>query len=176
MKKAQIWVETIIYTLIALTIIGVTLGIAKPKILEFRDKIAIERGLSMLTDLHSTILDAATTVGNVRIFMINLRKGRIEINSSSDSIMFVLENAHVEFSEPNREIPYGDITLKTIERHGTYEVRLWISYENHSIDILYGGNNNTLQQISAAATPYKLRIETINETAQTMTVDLSLIS
>ena len=38
-KKAQVWIETVIYTLIALALIGTVLAFVKPKIQEIQDKI-----------------------------------------------------------------------------------------------------------------------------------------
>jgi len=38
MKRAQVWVETVIYTLIGLSIMGVVLAVAIPKINETKDK------------------------------------------------------------------------------------------------------------------------------------------
>ena len=43
--KAQIWIETVIYTLIAFVILGAVLGFAKPKIEELQDKSIIEQSL-----------------------------------------------------------------------------------------------------------------------------------
>jgi len=175
-KNAQIWVETVLYTLIALTIIGIALGLAKPKILEFKDRIAVERGINMLTELHSIITDASGSVGNVRIFVMGLKKGSLTINASGDTITYVLENSNVEFSEPGLEIRYGDITVKTEKKAGLYDISLRLNYTNSGIDLLYKRNNSATKQFSAAPIPYKLRIESINETAETIQIDISLIS
>ena len=38
-KRGQVWVETVIYTLIALALIGTVLAFVKPKVEEMQDKI-----------------------------------------------------------------------------------------------------------------------------------------
>ena len=42
-KRGQIWVETVIYTLIGLTIIGLLLAVSKPQIDKQKDKALIEQ-------------------------------------------------------------------------------------------------------------------------------------
>ena len=40
-KRAQVWVETVIYTLIGLVIMGLLIGVTTPKIKEMNDKIIL---------------------------------------------------------------------------------------------------------------------------------------
>ena len=42
-RKGQIWIETVIYTLIGLALIGLVLAILTPKIKEFGDRQIIEQ-------------------------------------------------------------------------------------------------------------------------------------
>jgi len=55
-KRGQVWVETVIYTLIAFVMIGLVLAYAKPKIEELQDKALIEQSIEMMKDIDSTIL------------------------------------------------------------------------------------------------------------------------
>ena len=50
-KRSQVWVETVIYTLIALTVIGLFISFAKPKIEEIQDKAIVEQSVAMLEDI-----------------------------------------------------------------------------------------------------------------------------
>ena len=59
-KKAQVWVETVIYTLIGLTVIGILLGFSKPKIDSMKDKIIIEQTIDLFERINSLILDVQT--------------------------------------------------------------------------------------------------------------------
>ena len=47
-KKGQIWVETVIYTLIAFAMIGLALSFVKPKIDEIQDRGIIEQSITLL--------------------------------------------------------------------------------------------------------------------------------
>ena len=42
-KKGQIWIETVLYTLIGLSLIGLVLAFVTPKINEARDNLVIEQ-------------------------------------------------------------------------------------------------------------------------------------
>src|SRR3989344_7977654 len=53
--KGQIWVETVVYTLIAFTLIGLVLAFIKPKIEEIQDKGIVEQSVSVLQDMDSII-------------------------------------------------------------------------------------------------------------------------
>ena len=55
-KKGQVWVETVIYTLIAFVMIGAVLAFVRPKIEEFQDKAVVEQTISALEDINSVIL------------------------------------------------------------------------------------------------------------------------
>ena len=43
--KGQVWIETVVYTLIAFAILGAILGFAKPKIEQLQDKSIIEQSI-----------------------------------------------------------------------------------------------------------------------------------
>ena len=47
-NKGQIWIETVLYTLIGLVLIGVTLAIVMPKINAARDRILVEQTASSM--------------------------------------------------------------------------------------------------------------------------------
>ena len=42
-KKSQVWVETVIYTLIGLSIIGILLAVLKPTVESTKDRLMIEQ-------------------------------------------------------------------------------------------------------------------------------------
>ena len=44
--KGQIWVETVLYTLIALALIGITLAFVMPKINESKNNLIVEQTIS----------------------------------------------------------------------------------------------------------------------------------
>ena len=44
-KRGQVWVETVIYTLIALVMIGLVLSFVQPKIMELQDKATLQQSI-----------------------------------------------------------------------------------------------------------------------------------
>jgi len=65
-KSGQAWVETVIYTLIGLSIIGIVLGVATPKIKELTDKAIIDQTISAMNDLDNKIVAVQVAAGNSR--------------------------------------------------------------------------------------------------------------
>ena len=54
-KRSQVWVETVIYTLIGLAVIGILLAAAKPKIDEMRDKLVVEQTIDSMNSIDEKI-------------------------------------------------------------------------------------------------------------------------
>lgn len=75
--RAQVWIETVLYTLIAFVMIGLVLAYAKPKIEELQDKTIIEQSIEMLKNIDSTILTIGAP-GNQRLIEIGIKKRRIK--------------------------------------------------------------------------------------------------
>jgi len=49
--KGQVWIETVVYTLIAFAILSAILGVAKPKIEQLQDKSIIEQSIGILENI-----------------------------------------------------------------------------------------------------------------------------
>jgi uncharacterized membrane-anchored protein YitT (DUF2179 family) len=54
-RKGQVWIETVIYTLIAFVMIGLVLSYATPKIQELQDQAIIQQSIDMMKQIDSTI-------------------------------------------------------------------------------------------------------------------------
>ena len=59
-KRGQIWVETIVYTLIGLAIIAMLVAVAKPKINQMTEKAVITQTMESLNTLNEQIFDTIT--------------------------------------------------------------------------------------------------------------------
>ena len=86
-KKGQIWVETVVYTLIAFTLIGLVLTFAKPKIEEIQDKGLIEQSIKVLDDID-LIIKTLGGSGNQRLIMLGISKGTLNIDGKNDRLFF----------------------------------------------------------------------------------------
>jgi len=149
-KRAQVWVETAIYTLIALAIIGMVLTFARPKIQEIQDKSIIDQTLNVMKTIDEQIFSVKQGgVGNKRVVELELKKGEIKINSDENKIVYTLEETRSKYSEIGRDVAFGDITIKTIKTNKGHTVTLTLDYEEDLIgDVI----------ITKSSTPYKLSI------------------
>ena len=159
-KRGQIWVETAIYTLIGLTIISIVLSIAIPQIEKIKERSLIKETIIALSQLNNEIQKVEQSAGSVKIVFFRIAKGKLEIDSKQDKIVYTLENTKLEFSESNQTIKERDIILLT-ERHGQrFNIILGLHYEN--LNITYNGKNE-IKTLFAASSPYEIRIENVGD-------------
>ena len=160
-EKAQVWIETVIYTLIAFAILGAVLAFAKPKIEELQDKSIIEQSIKMLEDIDGIIGEIRTVQGNQRQMALELKKGTLTIDSANDNIFFNLESRYA-YSEPCENddecTPYtkGDINITTIKFGNKNNIIAILDYENR-YDIKWDGNDRN-EMLIKSSTPYNLLI------------------
>lgn len=157
MKKGQVWIETVIYTLIAFVLIGAVLAVARPKIEEIQDKAVIEQSMTMLRDINSQVLSVARGgAGNKRVVEIILKKGLIKIDADLDKIYFEIQTRLV-YSEPDKNVQMGDITAYTEKKGELNLVTLSLDY-SEEYNLLYDGEEDSLKTISPAPSIQKISI------------------
>lgn len=154
--KGQVWVETVIYTLIAFALIGAVLAIAKPKIEEIQDTAIIKQSVGMMEDLNGLILSVVQGgSGNKRKIEIGIKKGGLEIDGIQDTVSYSMEGLS-KYSEPGQDISWGSTVIRTDEIGDMYRVSLLNNYSgqyNISFD-----DRQTLKTLTKSATPYKIFI------------------
>jgi type II secretory pathway pseudopilin PulG len=161
-NKAQIWVETVIYTLIGLSIIAIILTMALPQIEKSKDKAIIEQTVTALNVLDKKISEVEQAPGNTRVVEFSVSKGKLEISPTDPagdvdgSIIYTLEDTKLELSEVGQEIKQGNIILKTEKMAARYKITLTMKYPNLNIT-----NKDELgtKTLYAGTTPYKIVIE-----------------
>ena len=169
-RKAQVWVETVIYTLIGLAIIGLLLAYAKPKIDSMKDKYIIDQTIDLMNKIDLKITETKLGAeGNKRIIPeLKISKGKLSIYGAysqdgagtNDGIVWSLDSKY-KYSEVGAEIPVGNLKVKT-EGSGPWTVTLNLTYSD--ADLTYNGRDE-LYEINAAPTPYSLTIENNGTTA-----------
>jgi hypothetical protein len=157
-KKSQVWIETVIYTLIGLTIIGLLLSFARPKIEEIRDRTIIEQSIHSLEQIDKTVSDIIVAPGNVRIVSYSLQKGNIILNPEQDKIVFVLNETEYIYSEPGKEILIGKLSLGELKAITTgdsesSDTSIWIDYKG-SINLTL--KNPEKRVIQKSSSPYRI--------------------
>ena len=154
-KNGQVWVETVIYTLIAFVLIGAVLAIAQPRIEEIQDKAFIEQSFGVMKDIDNIILSLAQGgVGNKRVVELGLKKGNLIIDGENDKLSFEIDSNY-EYSEPGVNIIEGDITIYTRKKGDVYSVNMTRTYSNYNIT--YQGTDST-RIIGKATATYKMFI------------------
>ena len=135
-KRSQVWVETVIYTLIALTIIGLFLAFAKPKIEEIQDRSTIDQSVNMMEDINNIIISMVQGgAGNKRVVDIGINKGELKIDSVNDMLIFNIDSRHT-FTEPGLDgqpgefIDLGSVIASTQKMGRLNKVTLISNYSN----------------------------------------------
>ena len=158
-KKGQIWVETVVYTLIGIVLIGAALAIVTPKLNKTRDKIVVEQSIESLNvfdEKINQVLDAGQ--GNVRtIPAFVMKRGELYVDATADTIVFVLNDLSRPYSEPGAPIRFGKVVLISQEGKKFSSTNLMLNYSGIT-DLTYGGSDE-LKKFTLAATPYKFSIE-----------------
>ncbi len=158
-KTGQIWVETVIYTLIGLTIIAVILAVATPAIERYKDELVLEQTVSLLNDMDNTITNVKDAgPGNRRIIPeLMIKKGKIEISGETNEINYMLEKTRVEYGEPDKTIVQGNMNITTTKiSDDYYSIEIEIVYNN--LNITYRGED-TNKTFTEASVPYKIGIQ-----------------
>ncbi len=172
-KRGQVWIETVLYTLIGLALIGVALGFVMPKINESRDKALVEQAISSLNEVDSKINEVIERgTGNIRQTEFLMKRGELYINSASDEIVFILSGLSAPYSEPGINVTSGRIKIMSEVGQKTSSVTLRASY---STNLTYGGKDEN-KKFNAAATSYKLSIENKGSLNSRIWVDIEEIS
>jgi hypothetical protein len=167
-KKGQIWVETVLYTLIFLILMGLVLSFAKPKLEEISDKAMIEQSISVMETIDNAILSVVQGgPGNRRKIDLTLNKGKIKIDSNKDQVLFELDSKHA-YTEIGKDVEIGRVISKTEELGKINKVTLTINY---NYNITYD-DEEKIKTISSASTPYKLFIT--NKGGNTTKVDFEI--
>ncbi|MFH1522087.1 MAG: hypothetical protein ABIF18_03955 [archaeon] len=153
-KNGQVWVETVIYTLIGLAIIGLVMAAALPKINAKKDEVVIEQSIEALNNIDDKIYEVQRAAGNRRVVDLKIKKGIFIIDMEENSISWILDSSF-QYSEADIPVSLGRLNVTT-RSADPWEVELKLKY---STDIQYGGDNSGTMQLDIAPTPYRFVIE-----------------
>jgi type II secretory pathway pseudopilin PulG len=154
-RHAQVWIESVLYTLIGITMIGLVLAFAMPKINESKDRLRVEQAISSLNVLDEKLTIASRATGNIRTVEFGLNEGELLFDGPLDEIRMVLPELSGVFSEPGTEIEIGRVRLLTEEGQKTNTVTLRVPY-------LYDLQVNGVDEIgkfTGSSVPYVFALE-----------------
>ena len=155
-KRSQIWVETAIYTLIGLTIIVIILAIANPQIEKIKDRSSIRQAMEAIETLEGKVSEVEQSPGSVGLATIRIGKGKIIINSTNNSINYILEDTSLEFSQQGINIKEGNFIVRTEKKGNKFRIILNRYYTG--LEMTYNGQERD-NYLEPGAVPYKIRME-----------------
>jgi len=171
-KRGQVWVETVIYTLIAFTMIGAVLAIAKPKIEEIQDKTIIDQSILLVEDIDNIILSIVQGgQGNKRLIEPTIKEGNLRIDGINNKIVFEIESRYV-YSQPGKEVYVGGIIAYT-EKKGKYNTVTLTKDYSGKYNITYDGSDE-IKSLNKASIPYKIFILNKGKTGNETVIDITL--
>ena len=157
-KKGQVWIETVIYTLIGLTIIGLVLAVALPKINQKKDEVMIDQAIQALETIDDKVYGVQGALANRRTVDLDIGKGRVIIDLKEDSISWVIDSSF-KYSEPGFPTELGNMIILT-EETNPWTVTMKINY---AVDLRFEDMTVGTKELDSAPTPYKLMIENVGK-------------
>lgn len=154
-SRGQVWIETVIYLLIAFVMMGLVLSYVKPKIENMRDQAIITQSLEMINEIDS-IMSTMGSSGNKRVIEMGVKKGDFLIDSTNNKIIFELQT-NFRYSEPGQEVYDGKVMVLTGGENQYGKVKLERDFSGE-YDIKYS-NNDINRVLTKASTSYRLSIE-----------------
>lgn len=154
-RRGQVWVETVIYTLIGMAVIGLVLAGALPKINEKKDSLTIERSLEALGNIDDKIYAVLSASGSRRVVTLEVKSGSFIIDPAEDTLSWIIDSSFA-YSEVDKSVPFGNFNITTTKK-GDYEVKLELKYDIFNLN--YDGQDVEERRLNVAPTPYVLVIE-----------------
>lgn len=154
-KKGQVWIETVLYTLIGIVLMGLVLTFALPKINASKDKILIKQTISSLLGINERIESVSRAPGNIRNVEFTMKRGELFIDGEKEEIRFVISDLTLLYSQPGVEIKEGKVSVVSEEGQKKNKVTMKMHY---SQNITYQ-NKDENKKFSGASTPYLFSIE-----------------
>lgn len=158
-KRGQVWIETVIYILIGLSLIGLVLAYVLPKINEQKDRSFVEQTIVSLNAFDDKINEVIERgKDNKRIVEFSMKSGELYINPELNQIIFSITGLTKPYSEPGVSIPVGRVIIKTVEMKKSSSVNLTLDYSKLKVEISFNNMTET-KKFTRSATPYQFSVE-----------------
>jgi len=171
-KRAQIWIETVIYTLIGLVIIGSLLYVVIPRINQLTDKTILLQSSEILKTINEKIDSVSLYPGSSREIELSLKKGEFIINSTGNTLSYVLSQTKYKYSEPNITLVNRNYVEFTEKGNNFYNVYLILNYSD--INISYNSKQDT-KKLTSASNTYTLLFENTGRMNNQTQINIRLI-
>jgi hypothetical protein len=165
--RGQVWVETVIYLLIAFVMMALVLSYIRPKIEELRDKAIIEQSLEIVKSIDNLIITIGSP-GNKRLIEVGINKGSLIIDAPNDKIIFEMESNYM-YTEPGKTVEIGKISAITEKIGTTNKITLTRDFGDE-YNITYKGEE-TIKTLSTISASYNLFLTNEGESLNKIVID-----
>jgi hypothetical protein len=153
--RGQVWIETVLYTFIGLTLMGLVLGFVYPRIQQAQERSLLQQSTTSLTGLDDLIQLVMTRgPGNVKKASFSLQRGTLTIDPQAETIVFEITELHTPPSEPGAAIPFGNLIMRTIPTDDSYKVQYTLQYT--TLDLSFEGEQ--IKTFQASSVPYQFLV------------------
>lgn len=159
-KKGQVWIETVVYTLIAFIILGAVLSFAKPKIEKLQDKSIIDQSIEMMENINNVLDEIKEVPGNKRQMELGIKKGELLIDSETNQIVFKIDSKYT-YSEPGIVYKKGDIKIYNNQLGKLNKINASINYTG-KYEIVWN-NEEKPELLTQSSTAYNIFISNTGE-------------
>jgi len=138
MKKAQIWISAVLYTLIAVAIMVIVLEAGIPIIKGLKEKSAFERSRDVMAALDQQIEDVASEgQGSQRVVPIDINFGKVDI--SNQMLRWKIETES-EVVSPKTVTEMGNLVISSDIDVAAFEYTDYYIIENSKIWVNFSKN------------------------------------
>lgn len=173
-KRGQVWVETVLYTLIAITLMGVALAFIMPRINAAKDTAAVDQAIGSLNTIDEKINSALEATGSVRIMEVTIKRGELNIDPVGDKITLVISDLSKPYSEPGIEISQGAVKILSTKGPKYSTATLTLNYAG-IVDLKYK-NSDSPGRFSQSATPYSVSAENLGNPSGMSVINIDSVS
>lgn len=157
-KRAQVWIETVIYTLIGLVILGLLIGVTTPKIKQMSDKLILGQTTDYVMNvLDQKIIEIRGSPENERLLNLRIKKGELLIDGVNNLIWFKITDSNYKASEVGVPVYQGNILQLTEEKNGKYTINLILNYSNY-LNLTFNGQD-IKKTFTTSPTDYQIQLQ-----------------
>ena len=154
-KRGQVWVETVVYTLVGLAILGLLLAATKPKLDKMRDESLINQAIESLGVINEKVYEAAQTTGMRVRYDLEIGKGAFYVDGTNNSLYWVIPSS-LKYSEEDIAVNIGTTMTVTTTSADPWQVKIEMPYSKFDIKF---DSEDDVKEYRESGTPYLFTIE-----------------
>lgn len=156
--RGDVWISTVLYTLIGLALIGSLMAMVNPEFARLKDKATIQQTVQSFNVLDDTVIEARKATGTRLNYILSLDKGTLTIDAANEAIYWQMDSRY-QFSEENQTVSLNLKNIKATTRPlgGLWNVTLVLDYKDYGLDIT-ANSKKEAKSLSASSLPYSIWI------------------